>query len=391
MTLFFLLSPIMLYRMIEHQALVAHWVILAGFLLYFSPFEKRLTGWWLLLNALALLIHAYLAVMTFIIWLAFLYQHTVMTQHLRYRQCIQQLALQSLTLVLCAWLSGYFILPLSSIRDPNTYHLLSMDLIDPFVAPNDKLMTQSHEGFNYFGLGMLVILGISLIGLFKPLSNKTPVRRIVPLMTVCSLMAGFAMSHRLAGLVPLFSDVFRASGRFFWPLYYLLMLLALTQLCQQVKTQYLIPLLYGALSLQWVDVIHKFMDFHQRYKSPLITHHIVDRRFFNHMTEQYHRIVFLPNMPSPSRQIKGFSEYAHYAASHHMTINQGYFARENARGQYQQNKALETKAYHGLFSSDSVYVILERNLGELMKARLGKAGDVIKTNKYIIIFPVNTV
>ena len=398
-TLFFLLSPIMQYRMIEHQALVAHWVILAGFWLYLCPYDQRTDRAWLILNSLALLIHAYLAVMTFIIWLAFLYQHTIRMKHLTWRQCIQRVASHCIILALLAWLSGYFILPLSSIRDPNTYHLLSMDLIDPFVVPSDKLMTQSDEGFNYFGLGMLALLGIGLGCLIKRSPNKATLLASAPLIVVCILMAGFAISNSIhfnhqplisyepPAVFLVFFEVFRASGRFFWPLYYLLMLLTLTLLCKRVKTLYLIPLLCGALALQFIDVSHKFMDIHQHYKLPLVTHPSVDERLFNRITEPYRRIVFLPYMHSPSRQIKGFSEYIHYAATHHITINQGYFSRENASRHYNINKRYEADAYHGQFSTDTVYIILERNLAALLTARARKTADTLQMNGYTFIFP----
>ena len=71
-TLFFLLSPIMVQRAYPHEALSAHWIILASIYLYFQRDEINNRAKWIFLLIVAVMVHFYLFAMSFAIYVAYL-------------------------------------------------------------------------------------------------------------------------------------------------------------------------------------------------------------------------------------------------------------------------------------------------------------------------------
>src|SRR5262245_2169292 len=66
-TLFFLLSPVLVARSYYHEALSAHWIILAALYLYFQVDSGTNRIRWVTLLILASMVHFYLLAMSFII------------------------------------------------------------------------------------------------------------------------------------------------------------------------------------------------------------------------------------------------------------------------------------------------------------------------------------
>ena len=118
------------------------------------------------------------------------------------------------------------------------------------VLPVRPLAGNSLEAFNYLGLGLLAAgaaCGAALLGALA-LKRLAPRRlwrfakRHLPLAAVCALLTAFAVSNvvtansrtllelPLPGPLLALCDVFRASGRMFWPVWYLLALAAVVLL-----------------------------------------------------------------------------------------------------------------------------------------------------------------
>ena len=326
---------------------------------------------------------------------------------------------QGTILIGLAWLAGYFILPMTSIKDPFTYHSLSMNLLAPFI-PTSGAMTlhgnwssfiatfypsyfgQGTEGFNYLGLGMLCLLVIAVGYLIMRWPHKKNRMLWLPLIIVCLLMTSFALSndvylgqHLLVSYsLPTYllslSKIFRASGRFFWPAYYLLMVMTFAVLSSRLKPRVVSSLLMAALSIQFIDLSGKLKAIHLQFTLPILVENTLHSLFEAAPEEHYQHLVFLPQVNHPTQQIKRFGDYLHYAASHNMTFNVGYFAREDRVARYQMNKQLENEAFQGIFSSNTIYIIVNRPIAALFKVRLGKNGRVAKQGSYLIFFPQET-
>ena len=128
------------------------------------------------------------------------------------------------------------------------------------VLPAQNQVYGNYDAFAYLGLGVLIALPIAVVLLRRQLGGM--LRRHWALACCCAVLTVFAISNVItangatlatlplpASLIKLFS-IFRSSGRLFWPIYYLLMLLALVGLAR-LKGRWLLA---GAALLAVVQV-----------------------------------------------------------------------------------------------------------------------------------------
>ena len=246
-------SPPMLWRLSVHYPLVAHWTILAALLLYFSPPVVVRRRWlaWAVLFFVTVLIHTYLLAMCAPIWLASLARRR-MDGPLSPPWFVE-IPLVFATIAAALWMAGFF--PLRPSFLGSGYGLLQLNLLS-LINPNGSvpgwgtaspIMTQwgwsaflpmlpqgpfEYEGFNYLGVGGLLAVALSL-----PLAwidRKAYVGiGLWPLVVAAVLLTLFALSPRVTvadyeAIIPVPDAIYalagslRASGRLFWPVFYLI-------------------------------------------------------------------------------------------------------------------------------------------------------------------------
>jgi len=393
---FFVMSPIMQNRMVEHQALVGHWIILASFYLYLRPLQRTTHIYWLVLNAFAILIHAYLALMCLSVWLAFLLREIVINKNIKLGNGFRIISLNLFILIILAYVSGYFVIPFSGILDAGGYSFNSLNLLAPlqptsgsFIAPNhwSRFLTpltttyieQGDEGFNYFGLGFISLSIIAIFCFLATKNYKITFKTWMPLIIVISLLAIYALSNniyfgnKLLFSYPLpkflieFTDIFRAPGRFFWPMYYFLMLGIFMILVNKIPMRALLPVLFLGLSLQIWDLSPKFVELHQRFSENL-TLNSKPLNIPEINNPKLAHLVFLPFVSKPHIKIKNFGNYLHYAATHNLTVNLGYLARQNQSNSYAINRKVMIDLYQGKYSPDTLYLVTDPRWFNKLKA-----------------------
>jgi hypothetical protein len=343
---FFLVSPIMLNRLLAHHALVAHWLLLAGLYLYAQAPASKRKWYWVGLMCLSVLIHAYFTPMLSVLWVA-----TLSKNYATYtwRELISEISFIFLGVSSIAWLSGYFV---------GHFHLAaggfqfnSLNLLAPilpssgnFISPGNwsrflpelavRWVEQGDEGFNYFGLGVIVLLVLSLgTWLRKPTCSKF----WWPLIASCLLLTCFALSnevwcgntllwhYEIPPLLTPLTSTFRAAGRFFWPGYYVLLYWGLRQLITHWDWRWVMIVLIACLSLQAWDVSQKVSDINQVWAT--VEPDLVSARLEHALSPTMGSLVFIPAVRSPHKVIPNFKDYVYFAATHGLKINVGYFAR----------------------------------------------------------------
>jgi hypothetical protein len=122
------------------------------------------------------------------------------------------------------------------------------------------------EGYNYFGLGLLFLLALGLCGLVTQPRILRGIKPLLPLAVVCCVLAAYAPSNvvSLGNRVIFQFDIpaslhglaatFRASGRFFWPMAYGILLVGLYVSAQVLRPRMFTSVLAVALALQCVDM-----------------------------------------------------------------------------------------------------------------------------------------
>lgn len=296
---FFVLSPAMLMRAYGHEALMAHFLLLAALAEALSEWRWRR---WLLITAVAVLVHPYLALMTGVLAVG-----AAAAAGARGEAGLVALAGQGVAglvvLAGLAWLAGYFVAGQAQISAEG-HGFFSANLLtwfDPmdwaafarthgveahyvrewsrWLWPQGQAALGQYEGFAYLGAGLLSLIVIALAArawLPRPVGNPAIARvRWFALTAGALLLAVVAVSARPSLGNWMIADlqlpeglqralgVFRASGRFIWPLTLLIMAWAVSV---TGRLRYGPWLLVLALALQVADIHGKLKEFRWRFR-----------------------------------------------------------------------------------------------------------------------------
>jgi hypothetical protein len=236
---------------------------------------RRTAAVTLLLGFLACATNAYLAVMASLLVGASIVRLVLVSRQFKAPEAVGWLVAGPVVSLSALWLFGF----ISGVRSTPMGSLaiegfgqFSADLLtfanpatwSRFFGPIPTQFRQ-YEGFAYLGLGTLALLGVRVLGLAKVRPVRGELLTLVPVLLACALMAAYAPSNLVtfagkpvldlsafyAKLGP-WPAVFRSSGRFVWPLFALLTMLAVLWLSKLGRATRLV-LLWSAVLLQFVD------------------------------------------------------------------------------------------------------------------------------------------
>ena len=280
---FLVISPPMFARMsMAHDALSAHWLILIALGLNLVPSPDERDSRWLLLTGLSLCIiaagvHPVLAVMVLLLVLA-LCGRVALERRMPWTwpAGVACGAVISVGLLLTSF--GYFSGGIS--LDAGGFGLFSANL-NTFINPlsfRDQNFSRmlpalsrwnnsQYEGYGYLGLGGLFALVAAVMTLARQRRFSRGWHMWAPVLSVSVLMFIFALSQwvtlgssvvlDLSSLYRPFlphAEMFRSSGRFLWPLYYLLLVGSIGVLLRLERARLGRVLLVIAFVLQTLDV-----------------------------------------------------------------------------------------------------------------------------------------
>lgn len=337
--LLLLASPIMLWRLHGHEALVGHWMILAGIYLYLRP---RPAAWgWIALIFVATGTHAYLLGMVGSVWLADLIQRRPSWRHIA-----GHTALVLATIGLTAWALGYFIGPGGQTGGFGQYRTTLHSWIDAdgqwsHILPDIRGMDGTYEGFAYLGLGALAVLGVASLLWALGRKRGTPAAPLArdgqdlrPLVWIAAASGLFALSDRIGGFGVVLIDldilddwpitsIFRSSGRFIWLPTYLLLICAIVSLARHVPARRLTLGLGLAVLVQLADIHPAAAYFRDHFAAPETTR--FDAPFWDEALPRYTRLSLWPRQPgSPDVAEAGF-----LAARYGLSIDMARLARHD--------------------------------------------------------------
>jgi len=388
----FALAPIYFFRMTGHFALAGHWLLLAGLYLYLAPRFQRSA--WLLLLVLAAWVHAYLLAMTLSIWGAALIRDWRMTRDTRgvVVSMIATLLLIALAMDMAGYFTvrhggqvadgfGLFRLDLASLFNPG------LAFISKMIRPYNNELTNL-EGFNFLGLGMLILLAYCLLdagGRATPAGIKDVLLRepyvllslgltLFALSNVISLQGRLGFTYPLPDSLLAIANTFRASGRFFWPVYYGLMAWAMLHLWRRTGRKAVVILL-GILCIQIWDMGglrgHLIETFQQRHASEAA----LVRSPWSDVAVGYQSIVAF----EPDLMVPHWLPIGEFAATHGLNMNFGWFARVDQKAKLHQRLKLTDLAASMALDPHNLY-LLPQGQCEGWRPRL-PTGFVCKTSE----------
>ncbi len=362
-SLFFVIAPIEVYRMFMHTALGGQWLLLAAFLLGVKrkklSFPAKVAAW----SALGFVcsgVHLYFIPMCGLIMCAFLLKDLLDDRRLPVCLltgagfCICAVG----NIVLLGGLShdhqldagglGQFSFNLNGLVNPQGWSAILPDL--PCYGEG------AGEGLAFLGIGILLILLLGIMGLaadrivfHRRISWKELWKKYD--MTAYAFIAFFSVlisvSHRLPWgdkviweipyprkLVSLWG-MFRSSGRFIWPLVYLLMLGALVLLWKSFRRKMLITAVTALLlCFQVLDSSSQYRDRHSLFASQTTYQPVLQDDIWQQLTGDREHLVFVSDITANQGLLYSLSVYA---LENHMTINNFYFAHSAVKADVEES------------------------------------------------------
>lgn len=369
----------MLFRAGPHLNLAAHFLLLAGLYLSFKPTLTRRKLAWATLLVAAALIHAYLLAMVALLWAANLTDATV-KKKLPTTRALLEIATVILVTGLFCWQAGYFSVG-ESIRATGYgyYHMNLLSLIDPsehayfsgwsWLLPNIPGKAGDYEGFNYLGLGVIIGFLLALPVLVKGKARLLKTMRGFPFLLIAfAALTLYAITNQIAfgpyefgfpipDTVEKVADVFRASGRMFWPVYYALFCTLVFLLVRGYKKHTATLLLAIVLVIQALDIAaspsyHATRGFWMAkkgstWKTPLTA------PFWIRAANRYSRVQFI----MPENQPPHWKALAYYAASHGLGTNVIYLARFDYPALQKARHVAQQALNTGHYRQNTLYIL----------------------------------
>lgn len=386
----FVLSPIMADRAFRHTALTSQFFIVFSLYFYFLD-AKQGHRWrlgWPVLAVLAMTVHPYFLPMIFAVLFADLASLCLAKPTRGWRTC----AYSAGYLVLCAALAlgvgaliGAFSAPAAA---DNSYGFWAMNgnaLWNPTsvgcvwspVLQNPGMTNGNIDGFNYLGLGVLLSGAAALVWTALGCLRNPDTRKVLAasckrhwvLAAVCGALTAFSLSHVVtlnAGVLftlplPAFlvrlCSVFRASGRMFWVVNYLLLLCVVFFWAR--RSGFILKKLGPAagavclaavLCVQAVDLAPGFAD-----KRAIVQNETpaddapVQSAVWDALAGQYAHIFSLDN------PLRNPYHLALWAAKNGMTTNDPFPARYDAAAHSADISAATERLRAGEYDADTLY------------------------------------
>lgn len=400
--LFFLNAPILLIRLYGHFSLCGQWLILAAFYYYFQPLARTGTARYMapfaVLAAIAGGITPYLTVMVLVIGFAAVLrsqlENTASFSGSGERPIsrawyvklpengILWLFLPPASAVLAFLVFGFVTPGSGPIMTGSGYGMFSMNLLAPFNPGDMSLLFKSiavlpaqvFEGYAYLGLGV-ILLGLIclarrprlLLGLGSP--SLRPLLYVSVLLTFAALSIRIVAGQTVVLTIPVTPHmfqvlaIFRSSGRFFWPVYYLLFVGALVGALSTIAPRWArYAVLAAACLLQYFDTLPLREGVAQQASitaaDPLSGSPWADLgRSAAHM-------IVLPAWQCDSTRTPVFAVdwpwFARLAARSGMTLNSVHAARSSLASSDLNCRVLPERVSRGLLDRNSAYILGDR-------------------------------
>ena len=398
----FIISPILLYRIgvMRHFQLGAHWLILAALYFYLDKnFKKKQ---WAVLLLLSILINIYITAMVVAIFIA-----SNIKNVLRFPKTGIVKIASNFLVPLTALIFGFIFMGYASYggnaKGSNFFRLSPIAYVNSGdisgltfsstingVPPKSvaDFFLEEPESFQYLGTGVVIGLFISAV-LISRFSKTWNLKSIAPLVVSVFGLFIFALSNRISisgyeltyWWPQIFHDVrqvFRASSRFGWPLYYLLVTAAFCFVVYRLSFTKKVVFAVAVLLLSVADGGNGI----QRVRNELSTSNeyvstIKDEKWTD-LAENNDQLFIYPNfdldsslgMSSDYPWAERWFDLAKFAVNNDLATNFGGTPRPISDFVVTENLRMQKEFASGNLDSQTIYVIGDTEYWESLKTKL---------------------
>lgn len=372
-------SPILILRLYGHTALAGHWIIL--FAIFACVYKNRFKSLksrvviWSIITTLCISIHVYFIVMIGVILIGF-----IMDDLMEYKNFFRAVAifLCSTTSTIMAFFSiGGFESKGSIVSIGLSDYSMNMNAIfnsngySRLLKPLPLAFMEQYEGFEYLGFGVLLLCFLvisskiisikkfNLKDILEKIKKNIPVLFVIIVLTILSLSPIITLNSRVLlnymgfPLVKTFLSPFRATGRLFWPLFYIIIFYVIIYIFRKLKFKNTAVILIALCTIIQFYDIKDLLNSRSAilkstkiiYQTPLIS------EFWTQNTYEYAHIEFL------SDDIRGYEPIAVFAVENNMTLNNGNIARKNNELVAKNIRDAISQLINGEARKDTIYIM----------------------------------
>lgn len=356
-SLFFIWSPIMIFRMYYHTSLAAHWLILLSIYLWTVHKENyrkigKTSLQWGVVGALIASIHLYFVPMCGALLCGYILFSFVEERKIKIKYIAPGIAFVIGLFGNVTLLGGFSSNVRSASSDSLGYYSFNLNgFLNPIGYSKimkwlDVYKEGQYEGFAYLGFGILIFLTIAMISfalIWKKglLFLKENWMKSVIVSGVVLGLTLLAASHKITfnshlllelpdiDMIMKYWSIFGSSGRLIWPVYYLLMLIAVIKVVKLIlrlnwqRVAAYIVLLIG-FAVQIYDMSDKLVYIHKDYFSIKGKANTLESDLWDTIeTAKYEHVVWV----SHNVDARKLMYFADWALEHDLTMNRFYFAR----------------------------------------------------------------
>jgi len=387
--IFMIQNPVLLYRSM-HPALCAHWLFLAsGYLYLLDPSRvppAKIFRRQLVLLLLSAIITPYLLIIEFGFTLILYWRHLAYDNSVDWKFVVRDLGISGISGAAIWWLCGMITFGKKEHLAINGgFGKLSMNLnafFDPWgwsslLHPMKRISIMQYEGFMYLGVGVFFLILVALIYRFGRITQKgastpplammspAPHPPAVPLLAFCALLGFAAVTNVVTfndkvlftipvpAIVTNTGDIFRASGRLFWPVYYLILFALVIYLARSKWPEWLkTTVLTLGLLIQLYDI--KLLITFQKpsygtYQPPV-------SQQWHEVMRPFDKILFYPPFLTDYLGVQDYEYFSFIAAQERKPIDVGYVARADYSAMQQYTDSMKIGLQLGHVDSAALYI-----------------------------------
>ena len=277
-SIFFCLSPIFFNQIGYHYSLAGQWVIILSFYFFCNENINKKFSYNIFLICFSTLIHFYFTMMLSIIYCVIAIFDIIDKKNFLFH--FKKIVILIIIILPTMYTLGYFAIPIQDTLgfgygfyklnllgpiDPSGGNLNGTILWSRFISDIPNATSGEHEGFSYLGVGQILLLVCGTYFFLKKI-KKDKIKKNLPYITLLIIMFLLSITHKidfgnyniinldlnkyiLAGL-----SWMRASGRFFWPIYYFLIFFSIFIISKNLQKKKRILFLIILLFIQIIDI-----------------------------------------------------------------------------------------------------------------------------------------
>jgi hypothetical protein len=413
-TAFFVLAPPMIFRTVSpeasHFTLVSQWQIIAALWLCLRPSGKGRIAGWIALCFVGIMTHPYILTMTMALWAADVFRRRLLLKQGGWKAFVGEGMTVGVFAAVVVFATGIFEPPriqsmsgIVGFMDTGGLGSWPANLLTAFdsrgwsyLLPQIPTWKYAYEGFAFPGLGGLLLAAIAMVLLPGFLRTHRPSWTWWPIAGTLVALCVFAIGITVTlGPWELFTYrwpqpfwtlgyVFRATGRYVWPMFYFVLAMAVVIVAVRLPARRAMAVLAVLLVVQVADTHAGWGELRKTYDRAGSTWDTrMDSPFWDEAAERYTKVRSTPVGRQPYR----YGAKAYFAIMNGLGTDAVHIARRSNAAAEHISALLESAIETGEWPADTLWFLdvdtVRRALPTLDRSR----DALVEVDGYIVLAP----